>query len=162
MTYSRLSPSSCATGRLRRWVLMACLMTLITVPGFAADGPPDMDRAGRELGIRMLRPNAQIKPGNRYIATVENPVKLARIGLEGLRPGDRVICRAMEGNRIVLFDSRGDQTAPIQLAASGAVKEAKQVPKLNSHVNKHRELRSSKSESRGSRTGLSGFSGIHR
>lgn len=96
----------------------------------------DLSQAAEALGLQMLRPSLKIEPHRPYVMIVRDPSRLIRLGVDDVGRGDRVICRLLDGNRIVLYTSYGGRTAPIQLAPDGSIKSVQTVPvmKGNKHI----------------------------
>lgn len=102
----------------------------------------DLTQAAEALGLQMLRPYLEIEPHRPYVMIVRNPRELIPLGIDDIGRGDRVICRLLEGNRIVLYTNYGDRTAPIQLAPDGSIKDVETVPVMdNRHISaQYRDL----------------------
>lgn len=96
----------------------------------------DLGKAADALGLQMLRPHINIEPHRPYVMIVRDPSQLIPLGVDDVGPGDRVICRLLDGNRIVLYTSYGDRSAPIQLAPDGSVQNTQTVQAMagNKHI----------------------------
>lgn len=128
----------------------------------------DLSRAANELGLQMLRPHTKVEPHRPYSMIVRDPQKLIPLGVDNVGPGDRVMCRLLDGNRIVLYTSYGDRSAPIQLAADGSVKKVQKVREMegNKHYSaQQRDRRQQQKQQQqqqqpgGGQTGFGGLSG---
>lgn len=121
--------------RTKAW--RATLLCVIACATNVAAGQTVTDLSGAldELGVRMLRPHAEIEVNRPYSLIVMKPNRLIPIGVDDVGPGDRVIARLLEGNRLLLYTSYGDESAPIELHANGEIKQVETVPDLEG--NKH-------------------------
>jgi len=144
------------------------LMALLTGQVLAQDAYP-IGPAAEELGIQLLRPNTKVKPGNTYVALVRQPAPLVPLGLDDLRPGDRITFRVLDDRRIVLSDGYGDRTAPVKLSESGAVAQAERLPNLKLDKRGQRQARQPQEQPQqnpqqrapqtGVQSGIGGFGG---
>lgn len=120
-----------------------------------------LNQAAAELGLQMLRPHIKIEPHRPYVMIVRDPSRLIPLGVDDVGPGDRVLCRLLDGNRIVLYTNYGDQSAPIQLAPDGSIESTQTVRYLdgNEHISaQHRDRYEGMYDPGPSRTQPDGFS----
>lgn len=153
----------------RRILLLSILLCLLAAGPTAAQTETetktvdDLSKAASALGLQMLRPHTAVEPHRPYSMIVRQPRKLIPLGVDDVGPGDRVICRLLDGNRIVLYTSYGDRSAPIQLAADGSVEKVQKVQDME--MNKHysaqqRDRRAPPNQNRGPAAGAQqGMSG---
>lgn len=118
---------------------LICTLATLGSAAYAGDKQAstvdDLTRAAEALGLQMLRPYLEIEAHRPYVMIVRDPRQLIPLGVDDVGRGDRVICRLLDGNRIVLYTNYGDRSAPIQLAPDGSIKDVVKVPVMEG--NKH-------------------------
>lgn len=115
--------------------VLALTMGMASWPATAADTVSTLAPAMRALGVRMLYPNAKVEANKIYPLIVKTPDELIQIGVDDVKPGDRVMARLDDKNQLTLYTPFGDTSAPIQLAADGSIEKMQRVKQteLNTH-----------------------------